>query len=163
MGLLAGLYLKKPVADYEKLAHLYVWGSISMAAGVVWSAWFPINQGLWTSSLVLFMGGVALLSLATCYLIVDVKKVTWWTTPFLIFGMNSIAVWVLSQLGMKTMMAINASAADGSAINLWRFCGESFDRYLGKINGSLAFAIVFDLFWLGVLWVLYRRRIYIKF
>jgi predicted acyltransferase len=163
MGLLTGLYLRKPVADYEKLTHLYVWGSASMAAGVVWSAWFPINQGLWTSSLVLFMGGVALLFLATCYFIVDVKKVTWWTTPFLIFGVNSIAVWILSQLGMKTMMAINVSAADGSAINLWKFCGESFDRYLGKMNGSLAFAIVFDLFWLGVLWVLYRRRIYIKF
>jgi hypothetical protein len=77
-----------------------------------------INQGLWTSSLVLFMGGVALLFLATCYFIVDVKKVTWWTTPFLIFGVNSIAVWVPSQLGMKTMMAINTSAADGSEIDL---------------------------------------------
>lgn len=162
MGLLTGLYLRTATPAYEKLTHMYLYGSVCMAAGIVWSAWFPINQGLWSSSLVLFMGGVALLFLASCYYIVDIRKVSWWTLPCLIFGMNSIAVWVFSQLGMKTLMAINVASPGGTTISLWQLWGESFARYLGRMNGSLAFAILFDIFWLGVMGILYRRRIVIK-
>lgn len=157
MGLLTGLYLRTARPAYEKVAHMSFYGSICMGAGVVWSAWFPINQHLWTSSLVLFMGGMALVFLAGCYLLVDIKKITWWTLPCLIFGVNSIAVWVFSQLGMKTLMAIHVGH-----MTLWTAFGEGFARYLGPMNGSLAFAIAFDLFWLGVMWILYRRRIFIK-
>ncbi len=162
MGLLTGLYLRTARSAYEKLTHLYLYGSVCMAAGVIWSAWFPINQGLWTSSLVLFMGGVALLFLATCYYIVDVRKATWWTLPCVIVGVNSLAVWVFSQLGMKTLMAIHLTSPNGTAISLWQFWGESLARYLGRMNGSLAFAILFDIFWLGVMGILYKKRIFIK-
>lgn len=157
MGLLAGLYLRMARPAYEKVAHLSLYGGVCMAAGVVWSAWFPINQHLWTSSLVLFMGGVALLALAGCYLLVDIRKITWWTLPCVVFGVNSISVWVFSQLGMKTLTAVHTGNT-----TLWKAGGDSFSRYLGPMNGSLAFAIAFDLFWLGVMWLLYRRRIFIK-
>ncbi|MCC6861566.1 MAG: DUF5009 domain-containing protein [Bryobacterales bacterium] len=162
MGLLAGIYLRSARPAFEKLTNLYFYGSLSMAAGIVWSPWFPINQHLWTSSLVLFMGGVALAGLATCYYIVDVRKITWWTLPFLIFGVNSIAVWVFSQMGMKTLLAIPAAAADGTASNLWRASGEMFSRRLGDYGGPFVFAVLYVLFWLGVMGVLYRRRIFIK-
>ena len=85
MGLLAGVYLRTACSVYEKLTHLYLYGSLAMTAGAIWSVYFPINQQLWTSSLVLFMGGIALIGLATCYYIVDLRKSTWWTTPFLIY------------------------------------------------------------------------------
>src|SRR5215467_2844775 len=85
MGLLTGVYLRTALPDYEKLTHLYFYGTICMAAGVLWSFWFPINQNLWTSSLVLFMGGMAMVFLAACYYAVDIKKITWWILPCLIF------------------------------------------------------------------------------
>jgi predicted acyltransferase len=162
MGLLTGIHLRTARPAYEKLAKMYFYGSLCMAAGVVWSAWFPINQGLWTSSLVLFMGGMALLFLAACYYLVDVRKVTWWTLPCVIFGVNSLAVWVFSQMGMKALMAINVTSASGGQISVWKAGGEAFAHYLGAMNGSLAFAILYDLFWLGVMAILYRRRIFIK-
>jgi predicted acyltransferase len=161
MGLLAGLHLRSAKSAHEKIADLYLYGSVCLAAGTLWSFWIPISQGLWSSSLVLFMGGIALLFLATCYYLVDVKKSAWWTAPFVVFGVNSIAVWVLSQMGMKTMVAIEMDY-HGKALNLWKVCGEIFSGWLGPMNGPLAFAIVFDLFWLGVMWILYRRRIYIR-
>lgn len=163
MGLLTGIYLRTPRPMYEKLTHLFLYGSVSMAAGIIWSAWFPINQHLWTSSLVLFMGGVAMAGLAACYYIVDVRKVTWWTLPFMIFGVNSVAVWIFSQLSMKTLMAIQTIAADGSTSNLWRAGGNLLAQHLGPMGGSFAFAVLFDLFWLGLMGILYWRRIYIKF
>ena len=127
-----------------------------------WSLWFPINQGLWTSSLVLFMGGLAILFLATCYFLVDLKKMRRGTLPFLVFGLNSIAVWVFSQLGMKTLMAVHIAGPDGTPVSLWTAGGSYLARYLGPMNGSLAFAILYDLFWLAVMYVFYRRRIFIK-
>jgi predicted acyltransferase len=162
MGLLAGLHLRTALPPYKKLAHLYFYGSVCMAAGSVWSLWLPINQNLWTSSLVLFMGGMSLVFLATCYYVVDIKKVSWWTLPCLIFGMNSIAVWVFSQLGMKSLMAIHIAGPNGVTVDLWKAGGDRLACYLGPLNGSLAFAILYELFWLGVMGILYWRRVFIK-
>jgi predicted acyltransferase len=162
MGLLTGVYLRSAQPAYERLTHLYFYGSVCMVAGAIWGIWFPINQHLWSSSLVLFMGGMSMVFLATCYYVVDIKKVTWWTLPCLIFGMNSIAVWVFSQLGMKTLMAINTSSPSGATVSWWKAGGDRLAYYLGPMNGSLAFAILYDLFWLGVMGILYWRRIFIK-
>jgi predicted acyltransferase len=162
MGLLTGVHLRTTHSAYEKLTHLYFYGCMCMAAGAIWSLWFPINQNLWSSSLVLFMGGMALVFLATCYYIVDLKKITWWTLPCLIFGTNSIAVWVFSQLGMKTLMAINITGPNGTAVNLWKAGGDRLAYYFGPLNGSLLFAVLYDLFWLGVMGILYWRRVFIK-
>jgi predicted acyltransferase len=162
MGLLTGSYLRLDKPVFEKLTHLYFSGSICLVAGACWGLWFPINQGLWSSSLVLFMGGMAILFLATCYFLVDLKKMTWWTLPFLIYGLNSISVWVFSQLGMKTLMAIQMSGPNGTPVNLWIAGGNYLAHYLGPMNGALAFAILYVLFWLGVMSIFYRRRIFIK-
>jgi hypothetical protein len=40
--------------------------------------------------------------------------------------------------------------------------GARLACYLGPMNGSLAFAILYDLFWLGVMGILYWRRIFIR-
>ena len=37
-----------------------------------------------------------------------------------------------------------------------------FASWAGPLNGSLAFAIATVLFWLGVSWAMYARRIFIK-
>lgn len=163
MGLLTGIYLRTAVPVYEKLTRLFFYGAVAMAAGIIWSGWFPINQHLWTSSLVLFMGGVALTGLAACYYVVDVKKATWWTLPFRVYGVNSVAVWIFSQLSMKTLMAIETTGANGAQTSLWKAGGEALAAHLGPIGGSFAFAVLFDLFWLGMMGFLYWRRIYIKF
>ncbi|MCW5981823.1 MAG: DUF5009 domain-containing protein [Bryobacteraceae bacterium] len=162
MGLLCGVYLRTERPAFEKLTNVFVYGNLCMAAGAIWSLWFPINQHLWTSSLVLFMGGIALVLLAACYYVVDIRKSTWWTLPFLVFGMNSIAVWVFSQMGNKTLMAIQIAGADGAPVSLWKASGEFLASYLSPMNGSFVFAIVYVLFWLGVMGILYRRRIFIK-
>lgn len=162
MGLLTGLHLRDPRPIFEKLTNLFFYGSVCMAAGAIWSIWFPVNQKLWSSSLVLLMGGMAMVFLASFYYLCDIKKSTWWTLPCLIYGANSVAVWIFSQFGMKTLTAIPTSAVPG-ATDLWHAGGVILSRYLGDMNGSLAFAILYDLFWLSVLGVMYRRRIFLKF
>ncbi len=152
LGVLAGVWLREDRPAFEKLTRLYFYGSVAMAAGAVWSLWFPINQNMWTSSLVLFMGGISLLALASCYYLVDVRQSRWWILPCLIYGRNSIAVWVFSQLGMKALQAIG----------WWEAGGNLLMGSFGKMNGSLAFAALYDLFWLAVMAIFYWRKIFIK-
>ena len=74
-------------------------GATALIAGEVWNIWFPINKNLWTSSYVLFTAGCALLCLAFCYWITDIRQFRgWWSMALVIFGMNAIAAYVLSEL-----------------------------------------------------------------
>ena len=60
------------------------------------------------------------------------------------------------------MTVIHGGRDGWSVISLWKAGGEKLASYLGPMNGSLAFAVLYDLFWLGVMGILYRRRIFIK-
>jgi predicted acyltransferase len=39
---------------------------------------------------------------------------------------------------------------------------EIFAPVAGPLNGSLLFALAVVLFWMGILWALYRRRVFIR-
>jgi predicted acyltransferase len=152
LGLLAGEYLRSPRQPLEKVAGLYTAGLGAIFLGAVWSLWFPINQNLWTSSLVLFMGGMALAILAACYYTIDIRKRTWWTKPFVIFGLNSLAIWVGSSLFDRVLDMLSVRAAANAWLASWA----------GPYNGSLLFALGYVLFWLGVMAVFYRRGVFLK-
>lgn len=77
IGVLAGLYLRSARSALEKVRGFLVAGNVGMVLGLIWSIWIPINQSLWTSSLVMFMCGMALVILACCYYVADVRKITW--------------------------------------------------------------------------------------
>jgi hypothetical protein len=47
-------------------------------------------------------------------------------------------------------------------VNLWQAGGNLLSRHLGEMGGPFVFAVLYDLFWLGVMGILYWRRIYIK-
>jgi predicted acyltransferase len=51
--------------------------------------------------------------------------------------------------------------AAGTTTKGWVF-ENLFASWLSPINASLAFALTFVLFWTGVMWLFYRRRIFIK-
>jgi predicted acyltransferase len=78
---------------------MFACGLVGVIAGELWGLWFPINKKLWTSSYVLFTAGGALLCLAACYWVSDMKLHRgWWSKAFLIFGMNAIAAYVIAEL-----------------------------------------------------------------
>jgi predicted acyltransferase len=162
-GVLTGQWLRSKRTDYEKAAGMFFAGMCCIIIGWAWNPFFPINKGLWTSSFVFFTGGMALHLLAFCYWLIDIKKVTWWTKPFVVFGVNAIALFVGTGLMAILMGLIKLPVADGSKVSLHEWIYHSlFLSWLSPINASLAFAIVFVLFWLGLMWILYRRRIFLR-
>lgn len=163
LGIFTGNLLRSEKDAATKTVWMYVWGSVLMLAGWIWSFWFPLNKNIWTSSYVLYTGGLALFFLAFCYWFIDIKKVTWWIKPFHVYGMNAITVFFLSGIVGRLLYLIKWDTADGKMITLKNYLFETFFlSWLDPINASLAFAIVYIVIWLGLMWILYAKKIFIK-
>lgn len=163
LGIFTGNLLRSDKDAATKTVWMYVWGSALMLAGWIWSFWFPLNKNIWTSSYVLYTGGLALFFLAFCYWFIDIKKVTWWIKPFHVYGMNAITVFFLSGIVGRLLYLIKWETADGKMITLKNYLFETFFlSWLDPINASLAFAILYIVIWLGLMWILYAKKIFIK-
>lgn len=163
-GVLAGVYLRRKDVDAAtKVAWLFSAGVISVILGLLWDLEFPINKSLWTSSYVLFSGGLATIILALCYWIIDVQQYTRFTKPFVAFGVNAITVFFLSGLMPRTLNMIRISKPDGKDIGALAWVNNTlFKPNFSPINASLAYAVVFVLFWFVILWIMYKKKIIIK-
>lgn len=161
-GVLTGQWLRTDKTPYEKVAGMFVAGACCVIIGWCWNPFFPINKSLWTSSYVFFTGGLALEFLALCYWIIDIKKYRGWAKPFVVFGVNAIALFVGTGLMARLMGLINLPWGDASiSLQGWIF-QKLFLAWLSPIHASLAYAIAFILLWLGLMWILYKRKIFIK-
>ncbi len=163
LGVLAGVWLRSDKSPYEKVSGLFVAGMCCVVAGWAWDPFFPINKALWTSSFVLFTGGMALELLALCYWLIEIKNYTKWSQPFVVFGVNAIALFVGAGIMAQLLDLIEVTGANGTRSSLqdWIY-RELFLSWASPTNASLAFAIAFVLVWLGPMWILYSRRIFIK-
>ena len=163
LGILAGRWIasSRPLAD--RIGALFAVGALGMVAGLVWNWVFPINKNLWTSSYVIFTAGVACVTLATCMWVIDVHRIRWWTKPFVIFGLNPIAAYVGATLMARTIYSLIKVEQGGKVVSLQTAIYQSgFASWLAPENASLLFALCYVLFWLGVMAVLYRKRIILK-
>src|SRR5678815_4816729 len=152
-GILTGQWLRTERARTEKVVGMFVAGAVCVVLGWAWNPFFPINKALWTSSYVLFTAGLALQFLALCYWLIDIKGYRRWAWPFEVFGVNALALFVGTGLMVKLMGLFKVQG--------WIF-RNLFLSWAQPINASLAYAIAFILLWLFLMWLLYRKRIYIK-
>lgn len=163
LGILTGRWLRGPADKTTKTVWMFFWGIIGMLLGVIWDMWFPINKNLWTSSYVLYTAGMGLLFMAVCYWLIDVKGYKWWTKPFLVYGTNAITVYFLSGIAARWLYMPKVNDAAGHTLDLKVYLYNTlFASWLPAINASLAWAIVYVLFWLGVMWIFYYKKIFIK-
>jgi predicted acyltransferase len=163
VGVLTGHLLRSRRTPLEKVSAMFVAGVACVVAGWAWNYWFPINKALWTSSYVLFTAGLALELLAVCYWLVDIKGYRRWSLPFVVFGTNALAVYFLSEFCVHVTSLFELTRADGSRANVLTLVYEKlFASWATPEGASLAFAITTVLFWLAVMTLLYRKRVFIK-
>ncbi len=163
LGNLAGRWIAQRRPLTERLSGLYAVGALGMMFGAMWHWVFPINKSLWTSSYVVFTGGLACVTLATVIWAVDFHKSRGWTKPFVVFGVNPILAFVGSGVMARCIYSIFKVTQDGQRISLQSWLHQTlFLSWLSPINASLAFAITFVLFWYGILYVLHKRDIILK-
>ncbi|MBM3401787.1 MAG: DUF1624 domain-containing protein [Bacteroidetes bacterium] len=163
-GVLIGTWLKrKDREESVKISWMFSVGILAVILGLIWDLCFPINKALWTSSFVLYAGGLASIGLALCYWLIDVQAYKKGTKPFVVYGVNAITVFFLSGLIPRILSMIKVNQADGTMIDAREWMYESFfTPYFSPVNASLAGAITFILIWLGILWWMYNKKIIIK-
>ncbi|MBX3288561.1 MAG: DUF5009 domain-containing protein [Acidobacteria bacterium] len=148
----------------NKVAGMFFFGTVLLALGWSWSLVFPLNKSLWTSSYVLYTSGLALLTLACCYWLIDIKGYKRWSKPFVVFGVNALALFVFSGFMARILGIIKLAGPDGKEISLQKWIFDNlFLTWAEPVNASLAYALCFIAFWWFLMLFLYRRRILIKF
>jgi predicted acyltransferase len=158
IGVLTGTWLRTEKTRYEKAAGMFVVGAVCVAIGWAWNAFFPINKALWTSSYVLFTGGLALQFLSICYWLIDIKGYRRWAKPFEVFGLNAIALYVVADLIAILLGTVKVGEA---TLGGWIY-DHVFASWASPLNASLAFAITFVLVCLGLMWILYNRKVFLR-
>jgi predicted acyltransferase len=163
IGILAGEWIRSGHPAKRKILSLAVAGAALAAGGWLLNPLLPINKRLWTSTFVLFSGGISLLLFTLCYAVIDVWRAKWWTAPALVFGTNAIAAFALSNVITSLTDLIHVPAAQGTALTLHQWGYQSvFAPWLSPVHASLAYAAAIVLVNLALLAPLYRRRIFLR-
>ena len=152
-GLLAGGLLRGARPPTDKLRLLAVYGAAGLALGAALHVLgvCPIVKRIWTPSWTLFSAGWAVLMLAAVYWLVDVKGYRRWAFPFIVVGMNSIAMYVLVHV-----------ATDYATRSLVVHFGRAPFNALGEVFAPILLgASTLLIFWLILLWM-YRQRVFVR-
>lgn len=164
---LLGVYVGKILSNREttenKLLRVFIFGTILLFVGFVFSDVLPINKRIWSPTYVLVTCGVASLALALLIWIIDVRSKRSWTPFFEAFGINPLFMYVVGTvIGYvctfvkipygQGMVSIRKAVYGGILLPL------TGDAPLASLCYSLLFVM---LVWLVGL-PLYKRRIYIK-
>ena len=163
LGVIAGRWIASPRPLVDRVAALFAAGALAAMLGLIWNWSFPINKTLWTSSYVMFTAGMACLTLATCMWLIDINRVTGWTRPFVVFGVNPIVAFVGSGVMARLIYSMFRVKLDGRSMSVQAaFHHFVFEGWLPPRVASLCFALTFVLFWYAILAVLHRRKIYVR-
>jgi predicted acyltransferase len=163
IGVLTGqLLFDNTFSKHRKLYLMLFAGLIAMGAGWLWRDNFPINKNLWTSSFVLWSGGLSLMVFSVCFLLIDLLGYRKWAWPFKVFGMNALFAFIFHVVLIKTQMRIRISLNDGTVSNLKTMITDTLFSQFSPQNASLFYGLVFLLFNFLVVLYLYQRKIFIR-
>lgn len=164
LGTFAGRWIgQRDIELNSRLSALFSVGALTMMLGLVWNWFFPINKSLWTSSYVLFSGGMAAVVLATCLWVIDVRGVRAWTRPFVVYGLNPMLAFLGSGMMARMMGSMIMINVDGAETPLQAVVYKNvYASWLSPVNASLAFALTFVALWYVLLLIAEKRGFVLK-
>jgi predicted acyltransferase len=161
-GVMLGHWIRVKNDPVHKTVWIFAAGNLAMAIGWLWALVFPLNKNLWTSSYVIFTAGLACQFFGMFYWLVDIQGYKRWTKPFVIYGMNAIAVYTLSEFTSRLLYQITISSGSAKISIQQLIFNSVYLPILSPVNASLAYALSYVLFWLGVMWIFYKKGIFWK-
>jgi predicted acyltransferase len=168
IGLLAGIYLRSGRPVRKKALGLVASAAASLALGYAWSVWFPLNKKMWTSSYVLVAAGWSLALLALFYWATEergwcrkgVSKALAW--PWLVFGSNAIVAYLVSELLPGTMDFIRFTS-DAHQVSPFGWLEENLSTLIPDPGwAAFSFSVAYTAICFLPVWMLYRRKIFLK-
>jgi len=153
IGFFCGKLICNARDNDEKVMHLMLIGAALVIAGWLLQFEYPLNKRIWSPSYVLVTcGGAAMLQGILMY-IIDIRGSKSWTTPLLVFGINPLFLYVVSELLGILFGATGIKDGAYSAINT---------VITNPYFASLCYALLFVSLHAAMGWILYKRKIYIK-
>ena len=149
LGVFTGYILQSQKLQAVKFRNLVVFGIALIAAALIIDQWHPIIKKIWTSSFVLYSGGISVLMLAAFYLAIDIFKLRWGTKWMIIIGSNAIFAYVAWHLFEPAFTSVSSVFVDG----MKRLIGNWYQTVL--YFGS--FMVLFL-----ILKFMYNRKMFIK-
>lgn len=139
-------------------------GAYLIIIGMIWDFAFPINKPLWTSSYVLYTGGLAILVLSLLYWLIDVLNSRKFFTFFKVFGVNPLFAFALHVIWVKIISGIiRWKLSEDETANAYGWLYHNiFQKLAGDHNGSLLFAVTHIIFFYLILLILFKKKIFIK-
>ncbi|MEQ8854115.1 DUF5009 domain-containing protein [Gimesia sp.] len=173
-GLMAGQLLMSNRLDKMKVKWLLQAGLICFVISMlldtsIWPVnieqweWHlvPIVKRIWSPGWAIFSAGWAFWFLAVFYWIIDVKGYKKWAFPFVVVGMNSIAMYIMAQLirpWIQKSLEMHLTTVD--KMTGWSVAGSLFSSDCPYAPIAVSATVLFVL-WLICLWM-YLQRIFIK-
>jgi predicted acyltransferase len=156
--------------SYQMLANLFVVGTVLVFSGFIWDLVFPINKKIWTSSYVLYTTGLAIFTLSIFIFLIEFKNIRGaWSRFFDVFGKNPLFIFVLSGFlpRVLNLVRINSGVVENGkpayVSPLEWFYEHVCKNVSGNLkNGSLLYALCIIAFYWSVVYILDKRKIYIK-
>lgn len=150
-GVLAGQLLLGNYSAKKKLLILFGAGIIGLIIGYGLSPYIPIIKRISTSTFIFASGGWALIALAICYWLIDVRKYQKGVLFFAIVGMNPLSIYLFAHVG---------------GANLINTIFLPFSNALFGWTGELGPPIILSTVVLFMLWYIcywmYKRKIFIR-
>ena len=149
LGLMCGELLRRPSTPQAKVKTLLIAALLLTTAGLLLGITIcPIIKRIWTPSWALCSGGLVIALLAAFYWLIDVRSHRQWSQFLVVVGMNSIAIYLMSQL-LRPWMGDLLKTHLGPSL---------FTGPYGSIPRECLTLLVF---WL-VCWGMHRRKIFLR-
>lgn len=165
IGYMVGETISLKLSTVLKIRKLLIQGTLLVGLGAAWGFVFPINKALWTSSYVLYTGGLGILLLAFLIFVIDLKGYSKWAKPFVHFGTNPLFIYVFSGLYVNTIIYLIKIPTENIDVKLNGYSylfKNIFSPLAGNMNGSLLFALSHIVAFWFICYVLYKNKIFIK-
>lgn len=169
-GFLVGQYIQQKGKSFDMLSNLFVAGLVLVFTGYCWDLVFPINKKIWTSSYTLYTSGLAILVLGTLIFLIEFKeKKGAWSRFFDVFGKNPLFIFVLSGF-LPRMLALfrweDHISPEGKPVYTSTF-PWFYEHICKNISadlrvGSLLYALCMIAMYWSIVYLLDKKKIYIK-
>ncbi len=154
----SGVLIGKLLDGLKSVKLLFGTAVVLLGLGYLLNIWFPINKAIWSSSFVLVTSGWGTLILAVIYYLTDVKKFKFGTI-FKYVGMNAITIYFLSSFISKTFYMTKVADTN---IHSWFYNNIFVQSFLSDKLSSLLYALAVVSFYLGLGYLMFRKKIFIK-
>jgi predicted acyltransferase len=167
LGLLAGLWLRTQKSVSQKTLGLLAGTLVCLGVGYFWSIWLPLNKKMWTSSYVLVAAGYSLLVFTLAYYAVEQHgwgkgKTDWLVRPWLIFGSNAIVAYMVSEMLAATLGVVSVSSGTHRESLDGLIFRHSFAHIPDRGWAAFAYSASFAIVCFIPVWILYRKKIFVK-